>query len=71
MPDASGGIKSGLYIEGDNGGVRELGGRVGLDAKAGFGKLSTSASDDMKFNLLPEPPKAPRGPRLKTFNPRS
>jgi hypothetical protein len=67
---ASAGIKSGLYIEGDNGGVTEFGGRVGLDAKAGFGKLSKSASDDMKFNLLPEPPTAPRGPRLKAFDAR-
>ena len=56
-------------MEGNNGGVTEIGGRVSLDAKAGFGKLSKSASDDMKFNLLPDPPKAPRGPGLKTFTP--
>jgi tetratricopeptide (TPR) repeat protein len=68
-PGMGGGIKSGLYMEGDNGGVTGIGGRVSLDAKAGFGKLSKSASDDMKFNLLPDPPKAPRGSRLKTFNP--
>lgn len=67
-PGLSAGIKSGLYLEGDNGGVTEFGGRVGLDGKAGFGKLAKSGSDDMKFNLLPEPPTAPRGPRLKTFS---
>jgi hypothetical protein len=68
-PGASGGIKSGLYLEGNNGGVTEVGGRVSLEAKAGFGKLSKSASDDMKFNLLPDPPKASRGPGLKAFDP--
>jgi len=67
---ASGGIKSGLYLEGDNAGVTEFGGRVGIEGKAGYGKFSKSGSDDMKFNLLPEPPTPPRGPRLKSFAPK-
>lgn len=66
-PGLSGGVKSGLYLEGDNGGVTGMGGRVNLSGKAGAGKFSQSAGDDMKFNLLPETPKPSRGPRLRSY----
>jgi tetratricopeptide (TPR) repeat protein len=66
-PGVKGGIKSGLYLQGDNGGVTGVGGRVTLDGSLGYGKLSKSAGDDMKFNLLPEPPAATRGPALRAF----
>jgi hypothetical protein len=66
-PGLSGGVKSGLYLEGDSGGVTGMGGRVNMSAKAGISKLSASAGDDMKFNLLPETPRPSRGPRLSPY----
>jgi tetratricopeptide (TPR) repeat protein len=66
-PGMGGGVKSGLYLEGGPEGVREMGGRVNMSAKAGFGQLAQSAGDDMKFNILPSTPKASRGPALKSF----
>ena len=68
MPGAGGGIKSGIYLEGDESGeVTGFGGRVQLSGKGGVGPLSKSAEDDMRFNLLPDAPKPPRGPGLRVF----
>ena len=50
-----------------SGNVTELGGRVSMAGKAGFGKAARSGGDDMKFNLLPTPDKPSRGPVLKSF----
>ncbi|HEY7739557.1 MAG TPA: hypothetical protein VIB01_02975 [Steroidobacteraceae bacterium] len=68
-PGMGGGVKSGFYLEGGPAGVKEMGGRVNMSAKAGFGQLAQSAGDDMKFNILPSTPKASRGPALKSFRP--
>jgi tetratricopeptide (TPR) repeat protein len=66
-PGLSGGVKSGLYLEGDAGGVTGMGGRVNISGSAGVGKLSRSGGDDMKFNVLPETPRPSRGPRLSAY----
>lgn len=63
-------FKDGLWVKAAaDGTITELGGRVSADAtlRTPRGDSLNAPVDDMVFNLLPEPPKPQRGPRIKAF----
>lgn len=67
---SGGSFKDGLWIKAAaDGTLTELGGKVAAEAtlRTPRGDSLNAPVDEMGFNLLPEPPKPQRGPRLKAY----
>lgn len=67
---SGGTLKDGIWVKAAaDGTITELGGKIAAESTMRLpgGESISAPVDEMVFNLLPEPPKPVRGPRLKAF----